>query len=381
MQAAALGVVVLIALAAGGVGLARVAARQGLWADTVEVTVGFPEVHDVSPGTPVRIRGVDAGQVVAIEYPDHDGDGANVTLRLRVEGKYAGRLYADAAAQIHSTGLLGAKVIAVTPGTPAAGPLQDGRLRATEAPDLAQAAAKLGAAAGKIGDVADEAKQFVKDVRGGNGTLGRLVKDDDLYQDIKGLTTDARQMVRRGDQALGKVDGKVQDVQRFVDDGRETLRSVRQGTDAIQRMPIIRGYVEDATAALVRPSCRREAVTYSTADIFEPGTAILTDAGRDHLAFVVNWLKGVQNDKAELAVAAVCDPNDPSQTAASAAELTRKQSEAVTEYLKARGVYKIGWWSRRKVATVGLGFGPSPVVEKQPVPPSYVQVVLFTPQS
>jgi hypothetical protein len=28
---------------------------------------------------------------------------------------------------------------------------------------------------------------------------------------------------------------------------------------------------------------------------------------------------------------------------------------------------------------VGLGFGPSPVVQKEPVPPSYLQILLFTP--
>ena len=37
--------------------------------------------------------------------------------------------------------------------------------------------------------------------------------------------------------------------------------------------------------------------------------------------------------------------------------------------------------TRRMLMTpVGLGFGPSPVVEKDPMPPSYVQIALYTPQ-
>lgn len=384
-QAVLLGAVVVLAVGLTGVGLTQIAAKQGLWADTFEVSAGFAEVHDVGPGTPVRVRGVEAGQVVAVEYPDHDGPGAAVTVRMKLDARYAGRLYADAQAQAHSTGIIGSKVIAVSPGTPTAGPLADGRLRAVEAPDLAKTAARLEAVADKIGGAADEARLLVREVRTGDGTLGKLIRDDALYDDLKGLAGDTRQMVKRADSAVGRVEGEVDNVQRFVADGRDTLRSVKQGTDAMQRLPIVRGYVEDAAALLVRPTHRREANTYNTVHVFEPGTAIMTDEGRAHLGVVVEWLRGVRDDKAEVVVAALCDANDRSQTSASAAELTKKQSESVVEFLKAHGVHRIGWGSRigvssgRKITAIGLGFGPSPVVEKDPVPPSYVQVLLFTP--
>jgi hypothetical protein len=379
-QAVLLGVVVVVAVGLTGVGLTQVAARQGLWADTVEVTVGFPEVPDVAPGTPVRIRGVEAGQVVAVDYPDHDGPDAAVTLRLRLDAKYANRLYGDASAQIHASGLLGSKVIAISPGTPASGPLVENRLRGVASPDFTKTAAKLERVADKIGDAADEAKQLVRDVRSGNGTLGKLLKDDELYRNLDGLTKDTRQMVRNANSAVGRVEGEVENVQKFVTDGRDTLRSVKQGTDAMARLPIVRSYVEDAAAILVRPTCRREEASYNTADLFEPGTAILTDTGRNHLMFVVDWLKAPHPDNADVVVAAVCDSNDRNQTSASAAELTKKQSEAVIEFLKAHRVHKIGWVARRKMTPIGLGFGPSPVVEKTPMPPSHVQVLLFTPQ-
>src|SRR5689334_18074199 len=106
-QAVMLGLVVVAAVSLGAFGLYRVAAKQGLWADTFEVAVEFPEVNDVSPGTPVRVRGVDAGQVVGISYPPTDAPGSAVSLNLRLDAKFAGRLFADATARIQSTGLLG----------------------------------------------------------------------------------------------------------------------------------------------------------------------------------------------------------------------------------------------------------------------------------
>src|SRR5262245_47778555 len=135
-QAVVLGLVVLVALALGGFGLARIADRQGLWSDSFEITAGFPDVHDVTPGTPVRIRGVDAGEVVRVEYPDHDGPDAEVTVRMRLSSRFASRIYSDATAQIHGSGMLGSKVIALNPGTPRSGSLADGRLRGLKSFDM-----------------------------------------------------------------------------------------------------------------------------------------------------------------------------------------------------------------------------------------------------
>lgn len=371
-QAAALGLVVVLALGLTGFGLARVAARQGLWADTVELTVGLPEAHDVAPGTPVRVRGVDAGQVVAVEYPDADGPDAAVTVRMKVDAKFAGRLFADASARVHPTGLLGGKVIAVSPGSPAAGPLAGGKLKAAETQDAGAAVAKLGAAA-------DEVTQLVHDARTGNGTLGRLIRDDDLYRDVKGLATDSREFVQRANGAVGKVEGQVSNVEGFVKDGRETIGSAKQTVDAVNQSWVGRQIGADVTPVLVRPTCRREVRSFHAAHLFEPGTALLTDQGREHLTNLLDWVK--ERDKADLVAVAQVDPNDKTQTSASAAELTRKQTEAVIEFLKAHGAHKTGLVSRRKMTAVGLGFGPSPVVERDPIPPTYVQVVLFTPAS
>jgi len=371
-QALVLGLVVLLALGATGYGLFAVAGKQGLWADTTELTVGFPEAHDITPGTVVRIRGVDAGQVVAVEYPDHDGAGAAVTVRMKVDAKFAGRLYADASAMAHSTGIVGSQVIAIHPGTPAAGPLHDGKLAAKEAPSLAQSAAKLN-------DAADEVRGLVRDARSGNGTLGKLLTDDKLYAEITGLAKDSRKMVARADGAIDEVEAKAADVDKFVQDGRDTLRSVRQGTDAVQKMPIIRGYVTDAAALLVRPDLKREAMIYNVKDLFEPGTALLTDAGRTHLAAVAGWVKE-SSTKSEVVVAALCGTGDKTQTAASAAELTKKQAEAVLVAIKGSKAHRTGWFSSRKTTALGLGFGPSPVATDPTDPTySYVQIVLFSP--
>ena len=379
-QKVVLGLVVLLALAATGFGLTSIGAKQGLFAERCEVTVGFADAHDIRLGTPVRLRGMEVGQVTAIEYPDSDEPDATMLIRMEIDADYRDRIHADASASVYSTGMLGSRVIAIKPGSPTAGPLVDGHLNAETTPDLAETAQKLTATAEKFGATADEAKQLIQQVRTGDGTLSKLIRDDDMYNDLKGLANDSRTMVQRANTALGTVEGEVAKVDEFVQDGRETLQSVRQGTDAVGNMPIIRGYVEDAAKLLVRPKDQREAMTYTTDDLFLHGTAVLSEAGQHHILGVANWLKTCEESDAEIVVTSLHDPDDKTQTRSSARELTKAQCETIIATLKEHGSHKVGWFSSKNMTPLGLGFGPSPVISKEKLPASYVEVILFTPQ-
>jgi hypothetical protein len=327
-QAAFLGLLVAVTLGLSSLSLVALAAKERLWAETYDLALSLPDASDVPPGTPVRIRGVEAGHVLRIDYPSDDSSDA-VLVQLRLDAQYRGRLFNDATVRIQPVGLLGSKAVAISPGTPAAGVLSSNVLTAQPSPDFAA-----------------EASRLLKDARA----------------------------------AAGRIEQEASKVNALVADGRETLRSVRQSTDAVQRMPLIRNYVENADALLVRPDCRHEKFTYNPRDLFEPGTAILHDAGRQHLANLAELLKSqFAKAKLEIVVAALADPNDTTLTSGGAYELTRKQAEAVIAALKADGAHKTSFFSKNHPLTpLGLGTGPSPVVEADALP-ARVQVFAFTP--
>src|SRR5947209_4906583 len=128
-QAVLLGGVVLLGLGLSAAGLFAVGSRQWLWADTFHVRAGFKQIRGIEVGTRVRIQGIEAGEVVAVEPPVTPG--SDVVVRLRIDGKLRHLVRADASVQIVSEGMIGGKVVEVHPGTSEAEPVPDNAVLAS----------------------------------------------------------------------------------------------------------------------------------------------------------------------------------------------------------------------------------------------------------
>ena len=87
-QALLLGLVVLAGLGLGGWALFHIGERQRLWTETVELRAAFSSANGVDKGTPVRVRGVEAGQVVAVDLPVENNPDGKVFLRLQIDKKF-----------------------------------------------------------------------------------------------------------------------------------------------------------------------------------------------------------------------------------------------------------------------------------------------------
>jgi len=337
LQAILLGGVVLAGLLLTAVGVFAVGSRQWLWNDTFHVTVGFAQIRGVEVGTRVRVQGIEAGEVEKVEAPAVPG--GEVVLRLRLGGNLRQLIRADASAQIVTEGMIGGKVLEIDPGSAAASPVEDNaRIASRATSDLT--------------DVLGQMHAALEGIRTGQGTVGKFMTDPEAYTRVVTL----------------------------LQQSHETLSTFQQDADALKRLPVVRSYVEDYQALLVRPTCARNRQCFAEAELFEPGRAVLTEEGRQRLNELGPWLAGLKCKGSDVVVASFADPKHTEP--AVARTLTREQSEAVLAYLKRQhSIQKLGWFSWRKVTALGLGTIPPPLSEKQPLPPSRVEVLIFVPQT
>jgi phospholipid/cholesterol/gamma-HCH transport system substrate-binding protein len=332
MQSLFLAIAVLFALGASAVGLFAVGNRQWLWQDTFHIRVGFTQIRGVEPGTRVRVQGRDAGEVETVQLPDAPGN--PVTVRLRLDGKLRSLIRADATAQIVTEGMVGGKVVEIDPGSTSAEPIENDALIASRtAPELTDLLGQVGKALDGVS----------------NGSLAKLAKDDEAYQEL----------LKTVKQAQG------------------AISSLRQNADAMKAMPIVRSYVKDSSKELIRPECERHRSWFHESELFEPGRAILTADGKAKLDEVIPWFDSLKKKNSEVVVASFADPSTESEWAYG---LTQKQSESVLAYLtNHHRVQKMGWFSKRKVTAVGCGASPSPVPEVPPLPAPRVELLVFVP--
>ena len=176
--------------------------------------------------------------------------------------------------------------------------------------------------------------------------------------------------MQQGKGSLGKFATETEAHDAFVDlmhQGKKTLEkseevatTLQQDADALKRLPVVGGYIEDPTALLERYNCERDRRIYNATDLFEPGRAVLTAQGRKNLDNLAPWLDGTKRPRSDVVIVAYADPHSDDPRAAQV--LTRQQSETVCDYLKTKhSVQKMGWFSSRKVTALGLGVAPPPL--------------------
>jgi phospholipid/cholesterol/gamma-HCH transport system substrate-binding protein len=400
-QALVLGAVVLGGLALAGAGLFAVGSRHWPGSDTFRVAVGFEDVGGVEVGSRVRLQGMDAGEVEAIDLPESAG--GPVTLRLRLAGRFRNLIGdpASARVEIGSEGLFGGKYVKIIPGRPGKGPVADEvTLRSQPAPELTR---ELSETAARLKHTLGELDAAIRSVRRGEGTLGQLVKNDTLYRELTGTVGRAKKTLAQADEAFRQVNGALRDLRggkgslgrlvksqdayrealRTVEQVREMVRSVKQNADALKSMPLVRSYVVDPHKLLNRPDRDMTRKWLPAKKLFRPGRAVLTARGRGELDRLAGWLQKHNQKGSEVVVASYAGPGLKMEAAQT---LTQKRSEAVCAYLTERHkVHKTGWWwwSRRSVKPVGCGTmaSPIPADARRKLPPARVEVLVFLPSS
>lgn len=361
MQMALLALVVCAGVAVGGWAVHRIGARQGLFADTYELRAGFQQAHGLDRGTPVRVRGVEAGQVIAVELPPLDDPDGKVVVRLRLRKQFQPLIPADSKAVVMNEGVLGGRLINIVPGKQRGTSLADGEaIAVVEAPELT--------------DVMQEATQTLREIRDSNGTIAKLVKSDEAHKEMLKLVQDTQQLVKKGQETFDEG-------QQAIKEGKETLAALKQDAEAIKRLPLIRGYVEDPNVIIYRPDQDCDKRPYAAIHLFEPGRAILTEEGKAHLSALAPWLEAGKVKGSELVVVSYADPASTELSSGAAHTLTLRRSEVVVNFLKdTMKAHKTGWLSSRNVTALGMGHNPPPVPDKEPHTPERTEVLLFTPR-
>jgi phospholipid/cholesterol/gamma-HCH transport system substrate-binding protein len=209
----------------------------GLLGPKYRLNTYMADVSGLSNGAPVRVDGVDVGNVESIvlltRAPGQPADKShNIQIVMRIEQKYQKDILTDSTAGIVTEGVLGNKYINITRGFTGV-PLKEGQ---------AVPAAPTSDIMASLANVSVQVQDLLESVKEGKGTLGKLVNDPAAYDHLNGVLAKADNImtgVQQGKGTLGKLvasDEMYAKVDQSLDNVNGMLADARAGKGTIGKL-------------------------------------------------------------------------------------------------------------------------------------------------
>ncbi|MCK7523509.1 MAG: MlaD family protein [Ignavibacteriales bacterium] len=156
-------------------------------------------------GASVRFGGIDVGAVKDVKIVN-DGTG-RIEVSMRIKDEIRPFLKKDSKASVETEGLVGNKVVVITMGSDNADAIVDGGIiLSTEPLSFADIIAETQGIMAYTKDMTKDLSEIVYKVNKGEGTIGKILNDDQLYNAATNLTKSAdRSMVSLTDDMKGVI--------------------------------------------------------------------------------------------------------------------------------------------------------------------------------
>jgi len=164
--------------------------KDQLFTSTFTLKAYFKNTEGLRNGASVRFGGIDIGAVKDIQILNDTTGRVEITMRIKEEVKRF--IKKDSRASIETEGLVGNKVVMISMGSVSAEEITDGGIILSKEPlsfsDIIEETQGIMA---YTKDMTKNLAEIVQKVNKGEGTIGRILNDDQLYNAATNLTNTA----------------------------------------------------------------------------------------------------------------------------------------------------------------------------------------------
>jgi len=183
---------------------------SGLFSHRITLQSYFDNASGLRVGAPVRLSGVDVGNVTAIRVvPDKDKQLTPVEVIMKVSTKYGFNLRRDSVTSLDTAGVLGETYLDIDSSQAVGAPAQDGDTLPTQVhPDFNQVVRASQSTLQNMDALLKRADRILAFAESGKGSLGKLIYDPVLYDRLASTVTEFKGIVdevAKGQGSLGQL--------------------------------------------------------------------------------------------------------------------------------------------------------------------------------
>ncbi|MFO7446916.1 MAG: MlaD family protein [Ignavibacteriaceae bacterium] len=203
-SAVKLGVFIFIGIAILVLGIFLIGDKDALFSSTFKIKAYFKDIQGLRSGATVRLSGIDVGSVDRVRIVNDTSGRVEVTMSLVEDIKRFIRT--DTRATIETEGLVGNKVVVIEIGSSSADPVgEGGTIQSKEPIGFAAVIEETQGIMQYTKEITKDLSEIVARVNKGEGSIGKLLVDEELY-------ASATQLTRRADQSLAAITDELKNV-------------------------------------------------------------------------------------------------------------------------------------------------------------------------
>ncbi|MBI4464804.1 MAG: MCE family protein, partial [Acidobacteria bacterium] len=190
------GVLTVAGLTLLAIAIFLVTGQIGFFTKTMMIRTLSPDAGGLKNGAPVRLAGVDVGTVRGVQISGLPGPSQAVEIVMQVSRAYQSDLRTDSEAFLVAEGLLGERYVNISKGSTKAPPISPGGVIPFHA------TAEFSELVGGSRDLLDNLNvlttrlnSVVGKVDSGEGTVGKLIREENLYRRLDTTVSEAQKLV------------------------------------------------------------------------------------------------------------------------------------------------------------------------------------------
>jgi phospholipid/cholesterol/gamma-HCH transport system substrate-binding protein len=240
------GLFVLVGLTVLAAGIFYVTGA-GILGPKYRIRTFLPEVSGLANGASVKLDGVEIGNVETVKLvPRVAGKpvdkNRNVEVDMRIDRRFQNEILTDSVASLVTEGLLGNRYVEIKRGLTGSPLKENQEIPGAEEKAIKEVVERSAELLGNLTALSDDAQDLIAGVKGGRGTLGKLLTDEQAYNRLTSVLTRSDQVlanIQAGQGTLGKIvtsDEMYGKVDKALDNVNTTIADLRAGKGTLGKL-------------------------------------------------------------------------------------------------------------------------------------------------